>query len=378
MRVTSRTLYRKKWLSIATLLTTSLIFLSTITQAVDYQSRVVATGLNHPWSLAFLPNGSILVSELSGSFRIVDSDGNVSAKLTGTPEVVFRGQGGLSDILLDQDFENNSTFYFTYSAVDADQDNAVTLFIARARLEPTSIEDLEVIFRATAPRRAPVHFGAKLAWLPDGTLLITSGDGFDMREQAQSLDNHFGKLLRIKKDGGIPADNPFVKSADALHEIYSYGHRNPQGLVVLDNGDIFQHEHGPRGGDEINHIMPEKNYGWPAITYGVDYSGALISPFTARAGMEQPVKQWTPSIAPSGVMVYTGDSFPEWKGSMFVTALVSKDVRRITGYRDGATEEEELFSKLFGRLRNIYQTPEGNIMLVTDGAGGKLIEIAPR
>ena len=213
-------------------------------------------------------------------------------------------------------------------------------------------------------------------FLKDNSLLITSGDGFDYRESAQKLDNHFGKIIRIKDNGDIPSNNPFFGSS-GLEDIFSYGHRNMQGLVVLEDGTIIEHEHGPRGGDEINLIEPGRNYGWPAITYGIDYSGALISPFKKMKGMEQPIHYWTPSIAPSGMMFYKGNKFPKWKDSFFISALVPGDVRRVEILDNATITEEILFSELNSRIRNIIESPTGEIYLITDKSNAKLIKVTP-
>ena len=246
-----------------------------------------------------------------------------------------------------------------------------------AELNEDSLENNKIIFEAKAPRRIPVHLGAKIAFLEDGTILLASGDGFDHREKAQTLDNHFGKIIRINKDGTIPANNPFVDVEGALPDIYSYGHRNMQGLIVTKSGQIFEHEHGPRGGDEMNLIEPSLNYGWPAITYGIDYSGAVISPFTEKEGMEQPLFHWTPSIAPSDMIFYEGNRYPKLTNSFLVTALVSKDVKKITFSESGKELQESLFSELNSRLRNIQASPDGLIYLMTDGPRGKLIKVVP-
>jgi glucose/arabinose dehydrogenase len=211
--------------------------------------------------------------------------------------------------------------------------------------------------------------------MADGTLLITSGDGFNYREQAQTLDNHFGKMIRINDDGTIPNDNPFLDTPGALPEIWSYGHRNPQGLVIASDGTIFENEHGPMGGDELNIVEPGKNYGWPAITYGVDYSGAIISPFTEQTGMEQPIKYWVPSIAPSGMLLYQGDMFPEWQGNLFISALVPGDVRRLQIVDNKVVSEEVLWNN-FGRIRHITAAPDGSLILATDGKEGKLVRVS--
>jgi len=210
--------------------------------------------------------------------------------------------------------------------------------------------------------------------MADGSLLITSGDGFNYREKAQHLDNHFGKILRVNDDGSIPTDNPFVNSPGALPEIWSYGHRNLQGLVIKDDGTVLEHEHGPKGGDELNIIEPGNNYGWPAITYGIDYSGATISPFTEQPGMEQPIKYWVPSIAPSSMALYQGDMFPSWKGNLFISALVPGDLRRLELSGEKVVGEETLFSEL-GRIRNVITAPDGSLLLATDGAEGKIIRV---
>ena len=243
-----------------------------------------------------------------------------------------------------------------------------------AELRNNSLINKKVIFEANAFRRVPIHLGAKIDFLPDGTLLLTSGDGFDYKEQAQSLNNHFGKIIRLNKDGSVPSDNPFVDIPNALPEIFSYGHRNMQGLVVMEDGRIFEHEHGPRGGDEFNLIEPGKNYGWPAITYGIDYSGAVISPFTKMDGMEQPLKYWVPSIAPSDMIYYDGDLYPELKNSFLVTALKSRDVKKIKKI-NSLFSEESIFSNLKSRLRSIGISPSGEIYLLTDGRKGKLLKV---
>jgi len=251
------------------------------------------------------------------------------------------------------------------------------LFLSSAELKNDTLENQKVIFEAIAPRRTSVHIGAKIAFMQDGTLLLNSGDGFDHREKAQYLDNHFGKIIRINTDGTVPKDNPFVNTIGALPEIYSYGHRNMQGLIVISSGDIYENEHGPKGGDEMNLIKPSLNYGWPAITYGIDYSGAVISPFTEKEGMEQPLLHWTPSIAPSDMVYYEDSLYPELTDAFLVTALVSKDVKKVI-FENDTDKQESLFSDLNERLRNIEISPAGFIYLLTDGPGGKLIKVLPK
>ena len=339
--------------------------------------ETVVKGLEHPWGVTFISENEMLVTELSGNIRRV-SNGLLSPEpIGGVPEVLYAGQGGLSEVAIDPNFADNSLIYLSFSAPDSDQPKLNQLNVIQARLDGNVLVDHKTIFKSDPPRKTAAHYGARLAFLADGTLLIASGDGFNYREQAQFLNNHFGKILRINTDGSIPHDNPFSATPDALPEIWSYGHRNPQGLLVADDGAVYEHEHGPQGGDEINLIMPGKNYGWPAITYGVDYSGAMISPFTDQPGMEQPLKYWDPSIAPSGMTLYQGAMFPHWQGSLFISALVPGDVRRI-GLQDANIIEEEILFTEFGRIRNIVSAPDGSLILVTDGDNGKLIRVSAK
>ena len=275
----------------------------------NYKFETVLDDLDDAWSFVFLSEDRVLFTEMSGKLKIAYLSNKFINEIDGTPLVQYSGQGGLSDLALDPDFESNNTIYLSYSAKD--QNKSTTLFLISAELNGNSLENSKVIFQAKAPRRSPMHLGAKIAFLNDGTLLLTSGDGFDHREKAQTLDNHFGKIIRINKDGSIPKDNPFLDVKGALPEIYTYGHRNMQGILVTKSGEVYEHEHGPRGGDEMNRIEPSLNYGWPAITYGIDYSGAVISPFTEKEGMEQPLLYWVPSIAPSDMIYYEDDTYPE-------------------------------------------------------------------
>ena len=333
------------------------------------------SNLDDAWSFEFLSEDKIIYTEMPGKLKIASlSDGSV-VTLRNVPKVQYASQGGLSEVVLDPDFESNKKIYLSYSAKNSDGKS--TLYLMSAELNEDSLENNKIIFEAKAPRRIPVHLGAKIAFLEDGTILLASGDGFDHREKAQTLDNHFGKIIRINKDGTIPTNNPFVDVEGALPDIYSYGHRNMQGLIVTKSGQIFEHEHGPRGGDEMNLIEPSLNYGWPAITYGIDYSGAVISPFTEKEGMEQPLFHWTPSIAPSDMIFYEGNRYPKLTNSFLVTALVSKDVKKITFSESGKELQESLFSELNSRLRNIQASPDGLIYLMTDGPRGKLIKVVP-
>jgi glucose/arabinose dehydrogenase len=331
--------------------------------------------LDDAWSFVFLSEDKILYTEMPGALKVASLDDKSIVEVKNVPVVQYVSQGGLSEVILDPNFIENNKIYLSYSAKNSN--NKSTLFLMSAELIGNELKNNKIIFEANAPRRTAVHLGAKIAFMKDGTLLLTSGDGFDHREKAQKLDNHFGKIIRINTDGSIPIDNPFVGVKEALEDIYSYGHRNMQGLIVLSSGEIYEHEHGPRGGDEMNLIKPSINYGWPAITYGIDYSGAVISPFTEKEGMEQPLLQWTPSIAPSDMIFYERDIYPELINTFLVTALVSKDVKKIT-FKDGKHNQESLFSDLNIRLRNIQASPSGIIYLLTDGPGGKLIKVIPK
>ena len=341
----------------------------------EYKFETVLSNLDDAWSFEFLTEDTVIYTEMPGKLKIASLSDKSIIDISNVPKVQYAGQGGLSEIVLDPDYKSNNKIYLSYSAKD--DNNKSTLFLLSAELNDNKLINNKVIFQAKAPRRSPAHLGAKIAFLDDGTILLASGDGFDHREEAQDLDNHFGKIIRINKDGSIPSDNPFINTKDALPEIYSYGHRNMQGLIVTKSGDIYEHEHGPRGGDEMNLIEPSLNYGWPAITYGIDYSGAVISPFTEKDGMEQPLLHWTPSIAPSDMILYEGDIYPELKNSFLVTALVSKDVKKVTFDGDKGIQES-LFGELNSRLRNIQSSPSGIIYLLTDGPDGQLIKVLPK
>ena len=351
----------------------SILFFSS-TVLSGYKFETILDDLDDAWSIVFLSEDKVLYTEMPGKLKIASLSDKTITNINNVPSVQYGGQGGLSEVVLDPDFKSNNMIYFSYSAKD--KNGKSTLFLSSAELRENSLINTKVLFEAKAPRRSPVHLAAKIAFLKDGTILLASGDGFDHREQAQTLDNHFGKIIRINKDGSVPSDNPFINTKNALPEIYSYGHRNMQGLVVTSSGDIYEHEHGPRGGDEMNLLEPALNYGWPAITYGIDYSGAIISPFTEKEGMEQPLLHWTPSIAPSDMIYYEGSVYPELKNSFLVTALVSKDVKKVT-FKDKVDNQESLFSELDIRLRNIQASPSGIIYLLTDGPKGKLIKVLP-
>jgi glucose/arabinose dehydrogenase len=346
--------------------------------AGDFALETVAKGLDHPWSLAFLPDGRMLVTERPGRIRIVARDGKLSPALAGVPKVFAASQGGLHDVILDRDFGQNRTIYFCYAEPAG---SGARTALARARLmdEGTPrLDAVEVIFRQEGPLSSGNHFGCRIVHAPDGNLFLTTGDHFTARDQAQNLGNHLGKLIRIRPDGSVPPDNPFVGRAGAKPEIWSYGHRNAQGLALHPaSGKLWEHEHGPRGGDEINLIEKGKNYGWPVIGYGIDYSGAKIHESTRKEGMEQPLWYWVPSIAPSGMAFYTGHLFPAWRGNLFVGALASQLLARLELDGDKVVKEERLLRELRERIRDVRQGPDGALWLLADNSAGRILRLAP-
>ena len=338
--------------------------------AKQYRLETVANGLDMPWCVAFLPDGSFLVTELGGTLRRIESDGTTSAPIAGMPEVYRKSQGGLFDIMLDRNFAESRLVYLSY-AEGPPASNATA--VARAKLRGNQLSDLKVIYRVTPRKDTPVHYGARMVFAADGTILLTTGDGFDYREAAQDLNNQMGKVIRINRDGTPAAGNPFPESP----YVWSYGHRNPQGLAASGSGKVFLHEHGPKGGDEVNVIERGANYGWPAVTFGLDYNGAYVSPFTELEGMTQPIHVWDPSIAPSGLAVYEGELFAQWHGDLLVGALVDREVRRLDLEGDRVVGEESLFGELGERVRDVRTGPDGAIYLLTEGPPGKLIRVVP-
>ena len=336
----------------------------------------VAKGLDAPWGLAFLPDGRMLVTERAGRLRIVDKDGTLSPPLGGLPEICECGQGGLLDVALDPAFATNRLIYISYA--ERTKEGASTA-AARAKLGDDRLEDIEVIFRQVPKVSSDDthHFGSRFVFAPDGTLFVTLGERFQ-KPMAQRLDNTLGKLVRIDPDGSIPSDNPFVGRADARPEIYSYGHRNVQSAALHpETRRLWIVDHGAMGGDEINLPEPGKNYGWPVITYGRDYTGLKIGEGTAKEGMEQPIFYWDPSIAPSGAAFYTGDKFPAWKDGLFVGSLKFDLLVRLELDGTRVTHEERLLQKLDERIRDVRQGPDGFLYLLTDSPEGRILRLEP-
>jgi glucose/arabinose dehydrogenase len=336
----------------------------------------IAKGLDHPWSMAFLPDGSMLVTERVGRLRLIKGGALLPQAIFGVPSVHTGGQAGLFDIVLHPNFAQNNIVYLTYAAGTRAANGT---HVARARFDGSSLQDLQVIFTAMPLKGTDNHYGGRMAFLPDGTFLLTIGEGFEYREKAQDLTSDLGKIVRLNQDGSVPQDNPFVGQASVRPEIYTWGHRNPQGLVFdAQSSRIYETEHGPRGGDELNIIVARKNYGWPVITYGMDYSGAYVSPYTQRAGLEQPVIYWTPSIAPSGLAMYRGDKFPAWKGDLFAGALAFKHLRRIRLDEQGnVVDQEQLLNDLHWRIRDVRAAPDGFLYVCTDETDGRVLRLEP-
>ena len=335
-------------------------------------------GLSHPWAMAFLPDGGLLVTERVGSLRHVRSDGQLSAPLRGVPSVVAQRQGGLLDVALDPDFAQNRLVYLSYA--EAGMGGSGTA-VARGVLDEgaSALRDVQVIFRQKPKVVSSGHYGSRLVFSPEGHLYITMGDRESFRDNAQDLTTHIGTIVRINPDGTVPQDNPFVGKADALPEIWAYGVRNSQAAAIHpETGVLWEIEHGPRGGDELNIIEAGGNYGWPVATFGVEYYGLRIGEgITSAAGMIDPIHQWTPVIAPSGMMFYQADAFPRWQGNLFVGGLGSTALVRLELDGDTVTREERLLEKLGLRIRDVAQGPDGAIYVATDEKKGEILRIAP-
>src|SRR6266852_3346099 len=335
----------------------------------------VAVGLEHPWGVELLPDGRFLVTERPGRLRVVNRDGRLSAPLTGVPEVYARGQGGLLDVALSPGFAQDRVIYLSFA--ERGSGGAGTA-VARGRLGERGLEDAQVIWRQQPKVDGSYnHWGSRLVFRPDGTLFVTLGDRFVHSERAQDLSTTIGKIVRINPDGSVPRDNPFVGRSGALPEIWSYGHRNVQAAVLDARGELWNVEHGARGGDELNNPQPGKNYGWPVITYGVDYSGARIGIGTSHPGMEQPVYYWDPVIASSGATFYSGTAFPDWRGDLLVGSLRPGALVRLRIANGRVTVEERYLDELGERIRDVREGPDGAIYLLTDSSRGRLIRVEP-
>lgn len=342
----------------------------------DYKLVTVAEGLEFPWSLAFLPDGRMLVTERPGRLRIVTADGQLSPPVTGVPAVFAQRQGGLLDVVLDPKFASNSRVYLSYA--EADAAGLAGTAVARGKLVGNALTEVEVIYRQTPKSEGGLHFGSRLAFAPDGKLFITQGDRYLMKDMAQTLDNDFGKVVRINPDGSIPTDNPFVRTAGARPEIWSYGHRNMQGAAIHpQTGKLWTHEHGAMGGDEINLDEAGKNYGWPVITWGINYDGKPIGIGTTKEGMEQPLLYWKPSIAPSGMAFYTGDKFAAWRGNLFVGSMKFAYLNRIELDGTKVKAEHKLLTEVNERIRSVRQGPDGFIYVTTDTPKGRVLRLEP-
>ena len=338
-----------------------------------FEVQTVAQGLSHPWSLAFLPDNKILVSERPGRLRLIENEILIDQPVAGLPNIQQHGQGGLMDIALHPDFNENQFIYLAYTGK--------TLLgygteVLRARLVNRKLSEVKTIFKALPKSRGGRHFGGRLQFSNAGKLFITLGDR-GKRPRAQKLNDHTGSLIRLNDDGSVPDDNPFINSKDAQPEIYSYGHRNIQGIALdPSRTTVWTHEHGPQGGDEINIIQAGLNYGWPVITYGVNYGiGTKIGEGTHKPGMQQPLYYWTPSIAPSGMTFYSGEKFPKWKNNLFVGSLKFGLLVRLVIENNKVVHEERMLNGEYGRIRDVRQSPDGTLYLLTDEKQGRVLKL---
>ena len=349
-----------------------------------FRRVTLVEGLEHPWSMAWLPNGDLLITERPGRLRLMHAGRLLPDPITGLPEVYAKGQGGLLDLLLHPRFEDNARLFVTYAHGSRDANRTR---VATAVLKGMTVENWQVIFEVATAKAGGQHFGSRLAWLPDGTLLVTIGDGGNppvrldgewIRAQAQNKARHLGKIVRINIDGSIPADNPFVKTPDADPAVWSYGHRNIQGIVFDPlRKTVWASEHGARGGDELNQIRSGRNFGWPAATYSREYVGGLkISEYTSKPGMEDPLVVWMNAIAPSGLAIYTGKPFAHWQGDLFAGGLKSQDIRRIDLDQAGNVRGQSALP-IGQRVRDVRQGPDGLLYVLTDESSGRLIRLEP-
>ena len=345
-------------------------------EQADFVVETVAGGLEYPWSIAFLPSGEMLVTEREGRLRVIDADGLREAPISGLPDdLLVERQGGLLDVALAPDFATSRMVYFSYAEGTADDNNTA---LARATLSEdlTALENVEDIFHVNFDKAGGFHFGGRILFNTDGTLFLTLGDGGNYQDQAQNPENHLGAVVRLNLDGSIPADNPMIENA--APGVYSYGHRNAQGIARNPiTGSVWELEHGARGGDEINILDAGANYGWPEITYGINYDGTIITEEREREGLAQPIWYWNPSIAPSGMMFYTGDSFEHWQGDLFVSALAGSKIERLEVDGDRVISVEPLLEDLGQRFRDVRTGPDGAIYTLTDDFEGSVLRLVP-
>ncbi len=350
------------------------------TSKIDFNVETVVTGLTMPWATAFLPNGDMLVTERVGKLRLV-KDGKLDPiEITGLPKILYRGQGGLLDVVLHPDYAKNGWIYISYSSPKAEGeegvDNGANTALLRAKLKDHALTDVQVIFKAFPNVRSTPHFGGKIVFDKKGYVFLSLGER-GQKEASQELSKDQGKVIRLHEDGKIPTDNPFVNTVGAKPEIWSYGHRNPQGMVMnYLTGVLWEHEHGPQGGDELNIVEKGKNYGWPLITFGIDYDNSIISKDTARVGLEQPVIYWKPSIAPSGMAFITSDKYKGWKGDLLVGSLKFNYLQHLVVKGNKVLSREIILEKI-GRVRDIRQAPDGFIYVVLENSGS-IVRVTPK
>lgn len=351
-------------------------------QTPALRTEVVARGLQNPWGMAFIDGGRILVTERPGRLRVVGPDGRVGPPVEGLPAVDAVGQGGLLDVAADRDFARNRRIYFCYAEPAEGlfaSGNSTALASARLSADARRLEDLKVLFSQQPKVDSRLHFGCRIAEAPDGTLFLTLGDRYHRMQDAQTLDNHHGKVVRIRKDGSVPPDNPYVNRPGAKPEIWSLGHRNLQGAAIGPDGRLWTSEHGPQGGDEINRPEAGRNHGWPVITYGENYGGGAIGEgITTRAGLEQPLHHWTPSIAPAGMVFVSTDRYgPGFKGSLLVASLKFRYLARLQLDGTRVVKEDKLLTDIGQRLRDVAEAPDGTLWLLTDERDGQLLRLRP-
>ena len=340
--------------------------------------EVVASGLENPWAVAFLPEGRFLVTEKPGRMRVLSATGQRGEPLQGLPNIAAGGQGGLLDVITDSQFARNRTIYFCYSEPGDGGANSTALARAELAADRSQLENVKVIFSQKPKVASRAHFGCRIVEARDGTLFMTLGDRYSRRDDAQKLDSHIGKVVRVAMDGSVPTDNPFVKRSGTLPEIWSYGHRNGQGATLGPDGRLWMHEHGAQGGDEINLPQAGRNYGWPVITHGENYGGGRIGEGTAKAGLEQPLKYWVPSIAPSGMAFLTSDRYgPAWKGNLFIGSLKFGYLARLEMKDGQVAAEHKLLEEGRARIRDVRQGPDGLLYVLTDAQNGQLIRLKP-